>query len=311
MTLLIQPDAGVAPLLSAVKKAKKSIEILVFRFDLTELEKALEAAVTRGVQVHALISHTNHGGERRLRDLESALLAAGVTVSRTADDLVRYHGKMMIVDRRSLYLLGFNYTHLEVSKSRSFGFVVTDPRLVQEAIKLFEADTARQPYTAGSDAFLVSPENARTQLAAFIKGARTELLIYDPKISDPLAVRQLLERAKDGVEIRILGRIAKKGAALHAEKLPKLRLHVRAMLRDGRELFVGSQSLRALELDRRREVGLIVRNPHVARQFRSVFEADWALTKTAVQEQEQVEKGERKADSIDALTSGSLVQGIT
>ena len=53
------------------------------------------------------------------------LLEAGVTVSRTADDLPRYHGKMMIVDD-VLYVFGFNYTKLDIEKSRSFGIVTRD-----------------------------------------------------------------------------------------------------------------------------------------------------------------------------------------
>ena len=118
--LIIQPDDGLAPLLQAVRHAKNNIDIVIFRFDRTELEKALEAAVARGVVVRALIAHTNRGGEKSLRKLELRMLAAGVTVARTADDLLRYHGKMMIVDGE-LYVLGFNFTKLDMEKSRSFG----------------------------------------------------------------------------------------------------------------------------------------------------------------------------------------------
>ena len=71
-----------------------------------------------------------------------------------------------------------------------------------------------------------------------------------------------------------------KAAGLEVAKLPKLRLHVRAILRDSR-LFVGSQSLRPLELDRRREAGVIVSDPSVIKEFRTVFESDWALTDLA------------------------------
>ena len=53
----------------------------------------------RGVAVHTLIAYTNRGGENGLRKLEMRLLAEGVTVSRTADDLARYHAKYMIIDR--------------------------------------------------------------------------------------------------------------------------------------------------------------------------------------------------------------------
>ena len=55
-----------------------------------------------------------------------------------------------------------------------------------------------------------------------------------------------------------------------------MRLHVRAIVRDGTRAFVGSQSLRKDELENRREVGLIINNPTVARKLLQVFESDWA-----------------------------------
>src|SRR5215831_20831006 len=114
MELLVQPGAGSASLLDGINNATKSIELAIFRFDRKEIEAALEAAVGRGVFVHALIAYTNRGGEKNLRRLEMRLLAAGVTVARTADDLARYHGKYMIVDRRDLYLLAFNLTYGDI-----------------------------------------------------------------------------------------------------------------------------------------------------------------------------------------------------
>jgi len=108
MKLIIQPDDGIAPLLTAIQKAKKSIDMAIFRFDRREVEKAIEAAVGRGVLVRTLIAHTNRSGEKSLRKLELRLLALGVTVARTADDLVRYHDKLVVIDRATAYVLGFN-----------------------------------------------------------------------------------------------------------------------------------------------------------------------------------------------------------
>ena len=59
-----------------------------------------------------------------------------------------------------------------------------------------------------------------------------------------------------------------------------MRLHAQAILRDGEAMFLGSQSLRSLELDARREVGLIIEDPAVARHALETFEADWAKTKS-------------------------------
>src|SRR5215471_14833768 len=161
MKLIVQPDAGVAPIVTAIKQAKKSVDILIFRLDRPEIARALEAAVARGVRVRALTAHQNHGGTKHLRKLEMQLLEGGVTVSRTADDLIRYHGKMMIVDNRVLHVYGFNFTTLDIDKSRSFGIVTKNPRLVHEASKLFAADFDRQSYSPAYNRLVVSPENAR------------------------------------------------------------------------------------------------------------------------------------------------------
>lgn len=276
MKLIIQPDDGVKAIVQAIRRARKTIDIMIFRFDRAEIEKALDAAVARGVNVRALIAHTNRGGEKNLRKLELRLLACGVTVSRTADDLPRYHGKMLIVDGALLQVYGFNYTKLDMEKSRSFGVMTRDRTLVQEAVKLFEADTARQPFSPGSPKFVVSPENSREVLTAFIRGAKKQLLIYDEQVSDNLIQRVLLDRARAGVEIRVVGSMEKEIASVKTRKLAGLRLHVRAIVRDANAAFIGSQSLRRLELDGRREVGVITTDGRVTRQIQAVFEADWA-----------------------------------
>jgi len=279
--LLVQPESGIAPLLAAIKRAKKTIDIAIFRFDLAEVEKVLTAAASGKIRVRALIANTNKGGDKRLRKLEQRLLAAGVTVARTADDLVRYHGKYAILDRSEFWVLGFNCTHLDVFRSRIFGVVTTDKKLINQALDLFESDSNREPFKPRVSDLLVSPENSRERLASFIKRARKQLLIYDPKISDSAMLRLLQERAKSGVDIRVIGKLTARGKGLRVGKLASLRLHVRAMVRDGREAFIGSQSLRMLELDRRREVGLILRNPRLAKQIASVFETDWAQAEAA------------------------------
>jgi cardiolipin synthase len=277
MKLLIQPRDGVAPVIAAIKRATTSIEVVIFRFNRDDIERALHAAVGRGVHVHALIAHTNHGGAARLRKLEERLLGAGATVDRTGDDFIRYHGKFMIVDRATLLVLGFNYTLLDITRSRSFGIVTRNRKTVLEAVKLFQADCERQPYVpAGS--LLVSPINARAQLTDFITKATTQLLIYDPKVSDIHIVKVLKDRVRAGVDVRIIGHVGARGHGLVHQKYPGHRLHVRAIVRDGRDAFVGSQSLRRLELDKRREVGVFVKGAGAVKEMIATFEGDWAQT---------------------------------
>jgi cardiolipin synthase A/B len=298
LKLLVQPGSGTAPLVEGINRARGTVQIVIFRFDRRDIEKALIAAAKRGVAVHALIAYTNRGGEKHLRALEMRLLASGVTVARTADDLVRYHAKMIIVDKHELYVLGFNFALTDIEHSRSFGVITTNPKFVREAVKLFEADMKRQEYESGLPAFVVSPVNARKELSAFIKGAKHGLLIYDPKIADPAMIRLLEERAAAGVEIRIIGRLDRKTTKLQCRKLP-IRLHTRTMLRDGKSIFIGSQSLRTAELDARREVGIIFTDAKCVKQLSETFESDWGA-----------EEGVEPTDSAGAYATAKVAKKV-
>ena len=190
MKLIVQPDDGVAPLLAAIRHARKSVDIMVFRFDRSDLRRRSRTRSARGVAVRTLIAHTNSEGPRSLRKLELDLLAAGITVARTADDLVRYHAKFFIIDCRP----GF-HPRVQLHRARH----QQEPELrrggahaanVQELLTLFEADAGRQPYKPGVADLLVSPLNARDRLAAFIRAARRQLFIYDLKLSDPQDARR-------------------------------------------------------------------------------------------------------------------------
>ena len=279
MKLIVQPDDGVTPLVQAVKNAKKTIDIVIFRFDRLELEKALEAAVARGVVVRALIAHTNRGGEKLLRKLELRLLDAGVTVARTADDLPRYHGKMMVVDD-TLHVFGFNYTqarHREEPQFRRRHRRCQAPEGGERPVRGRQHASALQ---AGTRRAGRQPrECSRGSSTEFIKKAKKELLIYDAKVSDRLMLRLLAERAKAGVEIRMFGKLGKgavryRGAKAARSAPPRAGDHARRLRRPSsaaRACASWSSTAAA------RSASSCPTNA-MAKKMRDVFEADWALT---------------------------------
>jgi phosphatidylserine/phosphatidylglycerophosphate/cardiolipin synthase-like enzyme len=298
--LIVQPRDGLSSFISAIRMARKEIDLLIFRFDRPEIQKALDAAVKRGVLVRTLIAHTNKGGEKNLRKLEQTLLEVGATVARTGDEFVRYHGKIMMIDRAELWLMAFNLTALDTSGSRSFGIVTRRKAEVADALKLFEADVTRQPFSPNGSQLVVSPENSRTMLSEFIAGAKHQLFIYDPKVSDTAILKLLRDRAKHGVDIRVIGKVGNNGRDLPHEKYPGRRMHVRAIIRDRRDAFVGSMSLRRLELDGRREAGIIVRSGQIVGELLSTFEDDWAQTDSG-----KKQESEKKAEASSTLPSAT------
>jgi len=126
------------------------------------------------------------------------------------------------------------------------------------------ADVRRQHYKPELKGFVVSPINAREQLSHLIKGTEKQLLIYDPEISDRAMIR-LLGTAREGVKIRIIGQVTKPSAEFDSGRLMRMRFHTRTIVRDRPEAFLGGQSPREAELDRRCERGMIVRDRDVVR----------------------------------------------
>src|SRR6202022_4671606 len=114
-----------------------------------------------------------------------------------------------------------------------------------------------------------------------------QLLIYDPEISDPGMLRILEARAQAGVEIRVIGRVSRRSPKLAVRKLSITRLHTRTIIRDGKQAFIGSQSLRELELGARREVGVVFRDKKMIANLVRVFQDDWDAMERSAEQQPQ------------------------
>jgi cardiolipin synthase len=99
--LILQPDDGVSPLIKAIDSATKSIEIAIFRFDGAGYPECARTGSGSGCVCTRPHRKYESGGSKDLRKLEMDFLPAGIEVSRTADDLPRYHYKFMIIGRQT------------------------------------------------------------------------------------------------------------------------------------------------------------------------------------------------------------------
>jgi phosphatidylserine/phosphatidylglycerophosphate/cardiolipin synthase-like enzyme len=188
---------------------------------------------------------------------------------------------MMIVDDAVLYVLGYNFTRRDIERSRSLGLVTGQKDLVVEAKRLFDADFDRKTYTPKLETFLVSPLNSRASLLELLESAEERLLIYDSRLTDNMMQRVLERRALAGVDVRVIGKVEKRLRGVQVASYAGNRLHVRAIVQDDRRAFVGSQSLRRPELDRRREIGVITDDSGIVKGITKIFEADWSETPQA------------------------------
>jgi len=293
VSLIIQPGDSFFPIVDAIDSAKKSIKMTIFRMDDPIVRDAMKYAVTRGVEVQALVAPTSKGWTSKNKKLVDELAAIGVEVRvprQRKEKLKRYHYKMLMVDDTASLILTFNPTQHNLHYARDFGLLIRDEAITGELNRLFDADWHGEKFEPKDLPLVISPFNSRRKLTDLISSAERSIRILDAKVVDQQLIGLLLRKASSGCTVQIIGRNTEYNEVVPnfmVRRLARFELHAKCIVVDNIRFFVGSQNLRRQSLDSRREVGIIVEDEAMARKIARVFDEDWDNA-TAMLETEQV-----------------------
>jgi len=290
-SLLIQPDEGVAPILSALQGARQRLVCKMFNFNQPELVEAVVAAHQRGVEVRIMLNPARSDGTRANDETFERFALAGVPVRWTNPRYTVSHEKTLIVDDRA-FVCTFNFAPKYFTKTRGFALVTTRTAEIAEVLECFEADWNRTPFVP-RDLLVSGDGNSRRKLVEFLASAQRSIDIQHPKIWDFAVLDRLVEALARGVRVRFLcsaeksvnpedaiANAASMRIMVHmgAEilRIKKPRVHAKLIIVDGVKAQLGSMNLTPHCFDLRRELGLFVEHPAVVRQLRQVYELDWS-----------------------------------
>ena len=281
ISLIVQPGDSFFPIVRAIDRAERSINLTVFRMDDPIIQQALLEARQRGVRIRVLISSSARGWEEKNRKLLKDAKETGIATKEPAGDSkrARYHYKVMTVDDEEALVFTFNPTRENLHYTRDFGIQVYNPAIATEINRLFNADWNDLPFAPDQESpLLVSPFNSRQKMEMLLENASESIQIADAKLTDPAIIRLLVKKARSGIPIRVLGD-EEHGSELPSEidfrAVPRYRLHAKCAIIDGVTAVIGSMNLRTESLDRRRELSITVDDADVLRGLAAVFESDW------------------------------------
>ena len=281
ISLIVQPGDSFFPIVRAVDRAVRTINLTVYRMDDPIIQLALVDARRRGVRIRVLIASSARGWEETNRKLLKDAKEAGIATREPAGDSkrARYHYKVMTVDAEQAFVFTFNPTRENLHYTRDFGVETHDPAIASEIDRLFAADWNDRSFTPDEALpLLISPFNSRQRIEQLLGSARTSIQIADAKLTDPAIVRLLVDKAKAGVQVRVLGD-EEHGNILPGEiefrAVPRYKLHAKCVIIDGATAVIGSMNLRTESLDRRRELSITVDDREVLRRLSAVFASDW------------------------------------
>ncbi|MEB3198251.1 MAG: phosphatidylserine/phosphatidylglycerophosphate/cardiolipin synthase family protein [Candidatus Sericytochromatia bacterium] len=307
ISILKQPEAGTAPIVSAIDGAAHSVWLQIYMLTDAEVIEALRRAAARGIDVRVLLEESpynpgNPGGALSGNKAVAAnLQESGVEVAWTNPSFTLTHAKTMLVDGETAYVLTYNLTRAATETNREFAVINRSQSDVAELRRIFIADWNRQSYLPTDPDLVVSPTNARWRILGLMNQAQRELLVGVEVISDPEVVATLIEKRRAGVDVRVLvGGVKKVPANLPAARTliangvptrsqSKPYLHAKYIVADGQTAYVGSINFSTNSLDLNRELGMMLDDSGAIATLREVWQQDWLQAR------------EPDADSPDAV----------
>ncbi len=285
-TLLIEPQAGVSPIVEKINSAHRSIDLTMYLLSEKEILDSLMAAHDRGVTIQILLEETPFGTFNMNKMIREKLTAAGIEGKDQPPGITYLHQKTLLMDDQEFIISTFNYTHAGFTQNRGYALVDRSTPDVLEAKKLFEADWNRTFFTQTIPHFVISPSYSRDKLLSLLSSAKAELLIEDEVINDEEIIDFLIQKAKS-VSVKVLLADPKKisqnepvaqklrAGGVDARFLLKPYLHAKLIVVDASYAYLGSVNLTKDSLDENIELGIIFSNPDLITPLQKQFGEDW------------------------------------
>jgi cardiolipin synthase A/B len=292
-SLIVLPDDGAEPLLSAIDSARKTLRVKMFLFSDPSLLKAVIAAKKRGVGVRVMLNPARRSGEADNKITKKRLQQAGILVrdSNPAFDVT--HEKSMVVDDQTGFVKSLNWTTKNLEETRDYAVVTTRAKEVDEIIECFEADWKRKPFRGSANGEMIwCKGNGRDRICRFIDEAKHTLFVQNERYQDAVIIERLVRAHERGVKVHVMARPPHKlkkekltegvgglrildDVGIKVHRLKHLKLHAKMLLADKSRAIVGSINLTPGSFDSRRELAIEVYAPSVVERLVQVAHHDW------------------------------------
>lgn len=194
------------------------------------------------------------------------------------------HSKMLIIDDEVI-LSTWNLTYSTFTQNRDFFVFIKDKQILDDFLKIFDYDFKWIKNYVENENLMVSPHNSRIKIEKLLDSANNDIKIYMQYLNDEKMNRKLIEIKKNkNINIQVI--IAETSIDdemtkhlqennIEIKKIPKYKMHSKAILVDNKTLFIWSINFSNYSLDRNRELWLLSNNKKLILDFLDVFNTDF------------------------------------
>ncbi len=292
------PDKKVLDeIVEKIDNSKKRVYIEVYMITENRIKQSLKKAKDRWVDVKILLERNPYKANNINNKHYSFLEKSWIEIKwSNPDKFSLNHSKLLIIDDEAVVSTG-NLTYSSFTFNRDMFLFLKDKEIVKTLLNIFEKDfwfsldienkkiKEEKIKSIYSHNLVVSPEYSRVKIEKMFLQAEKNIKMYFQYLSDQELTDILIEKSKKGVEIEIIidktfydeqkEKIEKlEEYWIKIEKLEKIKMHSKAILTDGKYLFIWSINFSKYSLDKNREVWILLTNKEIIKDFENLFEKD-------------------------------------
>lgn len=298
VSVIVEPQQGRAPVLRAIKQARKSIKMEMYLLSDHKIIDALIKSAKRGVNIQVLLEQNPYqpadNQATQTSQVFSQLSKAGVNVKWANPHFQLTHEKTMIIDHKIAYIFTFNQTYSAFKFNREYGVIDSNKNDVTEIEKVFDDDWLYKTPKVYQYNLLWSPINSRAKILTLVNSAKHYLYIETEELNDWAIESALMRQARLGVDVRVImpkqtlltqdqTNLIKGGIKLRFldQDRNQLYMHAKMILADGKMAYIGSENLTFSSLRYNRELGIILyashsyQEKHILKILEKTFLIDW------------------------------------
>lgn len=302
LSLITEPDDGIAPVLGMIDGAKTSLDLVMYELDDARVESALASDEAHGVAVRVILGAgydgaTSTGPAALNAKAYDFLSVHGVPVHWSPAYFSLTHEKSLVADGDRALIMTFNLVSKYYPTGRDFGVMDSDIHDVAAMEDTFNGDwrgsvpLGGNNGEAGND--LVWSPGSKLALIDLIDGAERSLYIYNEEMADGDVTKALIDAARRGVAVYVVMTGASEWrwqfaelatAGVHVRTYADtddapLYIHAKMIVADGgtsaARAFVGSENFSEASLNENRELGIVTGDRAFIAGLAKTFASDW------------------------------------
>jgi cardiolipin synthase len=291
LSLLVEPDQGIAPIDALIASAHKSIDLTMYELVDTDADLALELAAGRGVNVRVLLDVNREKAANLAAYTE--LTGMRVHVAWADPRYAATHQKTLVIDGSVAAVMTLNMTSRYYSSTRDFAVIDRNRADVAAIEQVFNADFTHARITASPATDLVwSPNQSEPALLSLIDSATSSLLIENEEMADKPVTAALVSAAHRGVRVVVVMTDQTDWHSVFASLVTahavvriyaataSLYIHAKVVVADAgtphQRAFVGSENFSNASLNQNRELGVETTDPGVVAGLTTTLNSDAA-----------------------------------